>query len=332
MRFIKDLTSETIKLLKRIYKQSRHHQVRQRAHCILLSYEGKSIAELMEIFQVSRNTIYNWMNDWEEYRLVGLYNRPGRGRKPTFTQAQKQQIKAWVKQSPKDLRKVVLRIRDEWKITVSKDTVKRVLKSLIMLWKRFKRGLAGQPDPLEYEEKKRELALLKQQEEAGKIELRYLDETGFCLTPYVPYGWQEKGEINPLKSSRSRRLNVLGIMSRAQELSAYVFEGRITSEVVISCLDKFSETLTKKTFVVLDKASFHRSKKVAEKISEWQEKNLEIFWLPSYSPQLNLIEILWRFMKYEWIEIDAYSSWQNLVNYVEKVIREFGQKYTINFA
>ncbi len=37
-------------------------------------------------------------------------------------------------------------------------------------------------------------------------------------------------------------------------------------------------------------------------------------------------------MKYEWIEIDAYSSWQNLVNYFEKIIREFGKEYNINFA
>ncbi len=121
-------------------------------------------------------------------------------------------------------------------------------------------------------------------------------------------------------------------MNRYQELDAYTFEGTITSEVVISCLDKFAENLPIKTFVVMDKASFHRSKKIQDKINEWQQKNLEIFWLPSYSPQLNLIEILWRFMKYEWIEMDAYSSWQNLVNYVEKVIRDFGKEYVINFA
>ncbi|MBO1060326.1 MAG: hypothetical protein HEQ14_05155 [Aphanizomenon flos-aquae CP01] len=80
------------------------------------------------------------------------------------------------------------------------------------------------------------------------------------------------------------------------------------------------------------KASFHTSKKIQAKINEWNQKNLQIFWLPSYSPQLNLIEILWRFMKYEWVEIDAYSSWHNLVNYVEKIIREFGKEYKINFA
>ncbi len=157
MRFIRDLNVDTAKLLKRIYKHSVHPQVRQRAHCILLSYEGKTIPELISIFQVSRNTIYNWMNDWEDNRLIGLYNRTGQGRKPIFNEAQKQQIKVWVKSAPKDLKKVLVRIKEEWGITVSKDTVKRVLKSLIMTWRRFKRGLVGEPDPLEYKEKKKNL-------------------------------------------------------------------------------------------------------------------------------------------------------------------------------
>jgi transposase len=67
-------------------------------------------------------------------------------------------------------------------------------------------------------------------------------------------------------------------------------------------------------------------------LEEWNERQIEIFQLPSYSPELNLIEILWRFMKYEWIEISAYKDWQSLVAFVEKVLREFGENYVINFA
>lgn len=86
------------------------------------------------------------------------------------------------------------------------------------------------------------------------------------------------------------------------------------------------------TVVVLDNAPIHRSKAFQKKIVEWQKKKLKIFWLPTYSPQLNLIEILWRFLKYEWIEKDAYSSWSSLVEYVENTLKNFGTKYTINFA
>lgn len=86
------------------------------------------------------------------------------------------------------------------------------------------------------------------------------------------------------------------------------------------------------TVVVLDNAPIHRSKAFEKKIAQWQQQKLKIFWLPTYSPQLNLIETLWRFMKYEWIEGEAYTSWKNLVEYVENVLINFGTKYTINFA
>lgn len=62
MRYIKGLSLETLKMLDRIYKNSKYYQVRQRAHCLKLSNEGYKISELMSIFKVSRNTIYNWFN------------------------------------------------------------------------------------------------------------------------------------------------------------------------------------------------------------------------------------------------------------------------------
>jgi transposase len=82
----------------------------------------------------------------------------------------------------------------------------------------------------------------------------------------------------------------------------------------------------------MDNASFHRSKCFQEKIKEWKEKHIEIFYLPKYSPQLNLIEILWRFMKYKWAESGVYKSRKTLVAYVEDVIINFGTKYRINFV
>jgi len=82
----------------------------------------------------------------------------------------------------------------------------------------------------------------------------------------------------------------------------------------------------------LIKASIHTSQMIQERLEEWKNQQVEIFQLPPYSPQLNLIEILWRFMKYEWIELNAYESWDSLVSYVEKVLRDFGSNYVINFA
>ncbi|KJR40790.1 transposase [Candidatus Magnetoovum chiemensis] len=93
MRFIKYLSQETISLLKRIYKSSKYHKVRQRAHCIVLSNQGYTTSELMGIFSVSLLTIYNWFDDWEKVKLASLYDKKGRGRKSKLDSKQKEQVK-----------------------------------------------------------------------------------------------------------------------------------------------------------------------------------------------------------------------------------------------
>jgi len=332
MRYIQGLSPETRKLLTRIYLTSKYTQVRQRAHCLLLSFEGYPMKDITKILGVSRKTIHNWVLAWEERSIVGLYDKKGRGRKPTFSSSQKGQIRLWVKQSPKQLEKVRNCIEKEWGIKVCKETIKRVLKILGLSWHRVRKKVASKPPEENYKAAKQALKELKCKEEKGEIDLRYMDETGFCLTPYLPYAWQEKGEEIKIRTSASKRLNAIGFMNRKNDLDVYIFECKINSEVVIACIDKFCENITKKTVVVIDNAPTHTSNIFYEKIEEWKQKNLEFFFLPTYSPQLNLIEILWRFIKYEWLEVSAYESWKHLVESVENILREFGHSYVINFV
>ena len=208
MRFIRELNPETRKLLKRMMRHSQYYQVRQRAKCIILSYQKFSIKELMRIFEVSRKTIYNWFTLWEDEGILGLYNKKGRGRKPKFTQEQEKEIKEWVKSEPKALNKVLIKVEKTWNIKSSKETIKRILKKLSMRWKRMKRGLNKSPDDWELEIKLPRLEELKAQEKKGEIDLRYFDESGFSLMPYIPYGWQAKNQEIILKSSQSKRINI----------------------------------------------------------------------------------------------------------------------------
>jgi transposase len=189
MPFTRTVTPENRCLLQRIYRQSRHHAARQRAHCILLRSQGKSVPELVEIFLVSRKTIYNWFESWETRSMAGLYERAGRGRKPSFTPEQQEQIRQWSQEHPQQLKQVLGKIKEQWEIEVSQKTLTRVLKGLQMSWHRFRRVVGGQPDAETYAAKQAELENLKRLEEIGEIDLYYLDESGFCLIPYVPYGW-----------------------------------------------------------------------------------------------------------------------------------------------
>jgi len=332
MRFIRDLSWETQKMLERIYRYSEHHQTRQRAKCLLLSFQGTAIKELMKIFEVTRKTIYNWFSEWEENKLIGLYNRAGQGRKPKLTEEQEKQVIEWVKEEPKSLKSVQSKVEKEWGIKISKDTIKRIIKKSNMRWKRMKRGLSKQAEEWELEVKLPKIKELKEKDEKGEIDLRYFDQAGWGVRACIPYGWQEKDEPIILKDVDGKRINVIGIMNVRNELYYEQYEKSVNSEMVISCIDRFSENLEKKTVLLMDQASIHTSDKMMEKIEEWEKKNLEIFWLPAYSPKLNLIEILWRFIKYEWVEVSAYDNHRSLRNYLKKVLDNFGTEYVINFA
>ena len=332
MRFIQDVSQETLHLLQRIYNQSRHARVRQRAHCILLSVARHTIAQLQVIFCVERLTIYHWLNAWEARGLCGLYDKPGRGRHPKLNAEQQAQIQHWIKLFPKNLKKIAALVQETYDIVVSTQTIKRVLKSLSFRWHRVRRRVKGQPDPHEYQARREALAMLIEEDKHGIIDLRYFDESGFCLVPYIPYAWQAKDEPLAIDSMPSKRLNVLGFLNTRNELDAYTFEGTVTSDVVVHCIDDFCRHLQGPTVLVTDNASIHTSEVIQAKLPGWEKKGLALFYLPAYSPELNLIEILWRFMKYEWIEFSAYTSWEHLVAYIEKVLKHFGDDYKINFV
>ncbi|WP_445302046.1 helix-turn-helix domain-containing protein [Microcoleus sp. K1-B6] len=72
MFLLRDINPLSLKLLNRIYRESRHHQVRQRAHFLILASQNITNKNLMKIFKVSYKTMYNWLNRWEhEGMLIG---------------------------------------------------------------------------------------------------------------------------------------------------------------------------------------------------------------------------------------------------------------------
>lgn len=88
MRLMRDLSPETQRFLRRCSTERQHHRVRQRAHGMLRSCEGKTPKELLPIVDVERLTLSHWFNAWESRRCAGLYAPAGRGRPHKLTEAE----------------------------------------------------------------------------------------------------------------------------------------------------------------------------------------------------------------------------------------------------
>lgn len=168
-------------------------------------------------------------------------------------------------------------------------------------------------------------------EKGGLIDLFFADESGFSLTPYLPYAWGKKGESLTIKSKKTKVCNLFGLLSREGKLKVYQTEKNINSQFINECLDEIAQTIERTTVIILDNATWHTANKIIEKQAEWQQKNLFLFFLPSYSPQLNLIEILWRKIKYEWLRPKDYLNEETLKNAIYHIIKNYDHQFSIQF-
>ena len=197
----------------------------------------------------------------------------------------------------------------------------------------MRRSLKSQRNEEEFREAQAELDEIIKDHKAGDYDLYYFDEAGFSLTPTVPYGWQRVGERLEMPSRRSGQINVLGFLSYDGNLTPYVTEATVDSDVVVACMDNFSQTIHgKPSLVVIDNASPHTSAKFESRIETWETRGLYLYFLPPYCPELNLIEILWRMIKYHWLPLKAYTNLKSLIESLNHILIHVGSTYRLNFA
>ncbi len=200
-------------------------------------------------------------------------------------------------------------------------------------WHRFRHSLKMAQDPEDYADKAERLAELQQVEKAGHIDRYYGDESGFCRTSALPYGWQFPGEQVATQPRHSQRFNVLGFYNApTNDLHAAAREGTLDAAFVIDTLEAWAATRTRSTVHVLDNAKIRHAAAVQARLATWGDQDGYVFYLPAYSPHLNKIETLWRKIKYEWLRPEAYADFKTLKTAVWHILDRIGLLYTSQFS
>jgi transposase len=109
-------------------------------------------------------------------------------------------------------------------------------------------------------------------------------------------------------------------------------EETINADFVLNFFELFSVQISKPTVIVLDNAKIHVARKIKERIPYWQNRGLYIFYLPPYSPHLNIIERLWRELKQRWLRPQDYQTTQLLFYQVLLALASVGQQLNIKFS
>ena len=137
---------------------------------------------------------------------------------------------------------------------------------------------------------------------AGEIDLKYLDESGFCMWSQPSYTYYQRGEQKRLEQTnrRGRRLSIIGLL---QPLVSFVYGlviGGVSRKSYIHMMEQEAVEAQKSgrmRVIVQDNGPIHRCKEVQQLWSKWESQGLYIFFLPKYCSEMNPIESEWHHLK-----------------------------------
>lgn len=183
-----------------------------------------------------------------------------------------------------------------------------------------------------YADRVERLAVLEKWAQQGHIDLFYGDESQVSSEGYVPYGWQFPGESVCVLAQKGYKINCFGLISRQNHCHWAATTANINAEFILQELEKVALNLHKETVVVLDCARIHTGNLIQQRLAGWQQRGLFVFFLPPYSPHLNLAETLWRKLKAEWLRPEDYAEKETLFYAVNRCLANVGRELTIKFS
>jgi len=164
--------------------------------------------------------------------------------------------------------------------------------------------------------------------------LIYFDEAGFSASPPVQRAWSPVSKAHQTTPAHHQRVTVLGSLDfAAQRLYHQQVIGSVKRETFVAFMDDLIPRIAKPvpTFIILDNAKIHHGIDDAITLRWMEEFNTFLCYLPAYSPELNMIEILWKQAKYHWREFVTWSK-ETFRDHVQNLLNGFGTKFQISFA
>lgn len=224
--------------------------------------------------------------------------------------------------------------------SLSKSTLRRILRNAGYSWRRVRKSMKKEQDAVLLEFFQQEIATLLECEKRDEICLWFYDEAGFNLNPNSMYAWlpKEKTGIKAaeLPAKRGSVLTVAGFLRHNNQLEAFYHKGTMNEQTFCAYVDAFiampERDLSKQNIIIIDNASFHKTKLVEDKMSLWKKQNIFFQFIPPYCSELNHIEMLWRNIKHQWLNILDFASPETLTKAVVNILELVNSKYSITFG
>ncbi len=305
--------------LKSRHQGSKKRKEADRLKAVYLLGSGWKISAVREALLLSEDTIRGYYNNYKQEGLDGLLKSKYSGRQSEMTSSEKEALFLHLESvTYQRVSDIILYVAKEFDIVYSDSGMRLILKELGFVYKK--------PEKIPYKvNKQSQEAFIKAYKSlkntVDKEDGLYFMDTTHPEHNAVPaHGWMKKGERIVMKSNpQPRRLNINGAINIDSLDMVVRFEERLNKETTKDFLESLRKHQPKGyIYLICDNAGYYQSPEVQ---SLAEAMAIKLIFLPAYSPNLNLIERVWKFFKKKVLYNKYYEEFEEMEKACKKFFR-----------
>jgi transposase len=343
------LTPSQVTQLQQALKESELPHVRERILIILLQNDGRTQQEISKFLGCSPRTVAYWCMNGEPDNLETLHNKRDYEHYRKATTEYIELLLKTIEQEPSALgyefgrwtaERLATYLTEKTGIELSSSQVRRILKRKKYSYIWAKSDLGNKQNP-------RERALFQQRlskylavarDYPDLLQVWFWDESGFSLRVIRRKSWGKKGQRKNITGQRRRgRINVMGAIRESDRKRVCFFIKKGNADTFLEQLQQFNELIKQewvnkgnrsedfqshgpRIILILDNASFHKRQDILSRLAK-ELTNFRLDFLPAYSPDYNIIELVWHSCK-EYIAHRLFQSVDELKLLLDRLLNQ----------
>lgn len=302
-----------------------HPRVQRKMEALWLKSQGLPHKEICRLTGISSTTLTSYLGTYREEGLEGL--KAIRFYQPqSDLEAHRTTLETYFREHrPATAKEAMAVIEQLTGIKRSPDRVRHFLKRLGMRCRKVGM-IPAKADVAEQERfKKDTLEPRLEEAKAGQRAVFFVDAAHFVLGPFLGMVWCFARLFLPAPAGR-QRFNVLGALHAVtHQFITVTNESYINAESVCQLLRQLAELgLGVPITVVLDNARYQKCR-VVQALA--QTLQIELLYLPPYSPNLNLIERFWKFVKKKCLYSTYYATFTTFKTAISSCLTQTQTRY-----
>lgn len=301
----------------------------------LRNEQGYSVTQISEIFGVHYNSVSRWFVNYRKGGKNKLLSRKAKGAARTLQAGHFKFLEKTLAQPATDFGFIT----PLWNCNYTRILLKKQLGIVLdrtTIWRYLvKMGLSFQKPEKRYTQQDQTLVkkwidktwpIIQRWASKNKAVLYFEDESGISLTPVIGKTWAPKGKTPIIRISGKRGgILAMSAISPSGRMCFRLEKRRVNADVMIEFLQQICQLHPrKKVGVIMDQAPCHTAKKITDYVDA--SNNIQIFYLPPYSPELNPDEKVWRHMKHVELKNHLHQDKESLAKSVVRALRKMRKK------